>query len=347
MMEDQMIPTAEILDKQIQLARLQQENDPAALKMKLITVEQNAKFALTPVGQELKRFETLQRMGQMYAQSTIVPDTYKGSVPNCAIALDMATRMNANPVMVMQNLYIVHGNPAWSSKFLIATINTCGRFKTLRYRFYEDGTIGKVDYWDSEWVEEGNRKTKKNVKKTFDGSKIPNLVCVAYTTEVGSDEMLESTPVSCRMAVEEGWWTKNQSKWPTMTRMMLTYRAAAFWQRMYAPEISMGFMTQEEVEDVAPGVTDVEAMEVEAPIDAKSIRDIAWEKARAMKAETQAEATKQNSDTTMDIKAETQASEKVDEKQQADPSIAAHRRKVMEALSEAHNQRYGTETSDK
>ena len=35
-----------------------------------------------------------------------------------------------------------------------------------------------------------------------------------------------------------------------MPNLMLTYRAAAFWQRAYCPEISMGFLTKEEVEDI-------------------------------------------------------------------------------------------------
>ena len=47
------------------------------------------------------------------------------------------------------------------------------------------------------------------------------------------------------MAIKEGWYTKSGSKWQTMPRLMLQYRAASFWQRAYAPEISMGMITQE------------------------------------------------------------------------------------------------------
>ena len=35
-----------------------------------------------------------------------------------------------------------------------------------------------------------------------------------------------------------------------MPEVMFYYRAAAFWQRMYAPEISMGFSTVEELRDI-------------------------------------------------------------------------------------------------
>ena len=54
------------------------------------------------------------------------------------------------------------------------------------------------------------------------------------------------------MADKEGWTKKSGSKWLTMPDQMLAYRAAAFWSRIYAPEISMGFITKEEAEDSVP-----------------------------------------------------------------------------------------------
>jgi hypothetical protein len=52
------------------------------------------------------------------------------------------------------------------------------------------------------------------------------------------------------MADKEGWTKKPGSKWLSMPNQMLRYRAAAFWQRAYCPEISMGLMTAEEAEDI-------------------------------------------------------------------------------------------------
>ena len=117
------------------------EENNQVTELQIIQAKQAAEFAMTPVGQTVKQFEVMQRMANMYTTSTIVPDTYKGNVGNCVIALDMAMRMGCNPLMCMQNLYIVHGNPAFSSKFLIATINASGRFSPLRYEFKgEEGT---------------------------------------------------------------------------------------------------------------------------------------------------------------------------------------------------------------
>lgn len=217
-------------------------------ELQIIQAKQAADFAMTPVGQTVKQFEVMQRMAKMYTESTIVPETYKGNTGNCVIALDMAMRMNANPLMIMQNLYVVKGNPSWSSKFLIATINMSGKYSSLRYRKRVLGKVGKVKYNDTVWDNASRKNTI--VVKEFDGSDVDNIECVAYATELSTGETLESDPITIETAIKEGWYTKSGSKWVTMPSLMLTYRAAAFWQRMYCPEISMGFLTKEEADDV-------------------------------------------------------------------------------------------------
>jgi hypothetical protein len=54
------------------------------------------------------------------------------------------------------------------------------------------------------------------------------------------------------MAKAEGWLTKTGSKWITMPELMLKYRAAAFFGRLYAPEVLMGMQTTEEIVDITP-----------------------------------------------------------------------------------------------
>lgn len=247
---------------------------PAEAELQIIQARQAAEFALTPVGQTVKQFEVMQRMAQMYTTSTIIPETYRGNLGNCVIAMDMATRMGANPLMVMQNLYVVNGNPSWSSKFLIATINMSGKYSALRYRKRNLGKLGKVKYNDLEYKTDASGRSRKTiVVKEFDGTDIDNIECVAYATELSTGEVLESDPVTIEMAVKEGWYTKSGSKWVTMPSLMLTYRAAAFWQRMYCPEISMGFLTKEEADDIQ----DAEIVDETKP--RRTLRDIAAEAA--------------------------------------------------------------------
>jgi len=221
------------------------------------------------------QFDTMQRVCKLFASSELVPDMYKVSeknslekaMANCMIALEISQRIGASPLMVMQNMIIIYGRPSWSSKFLISTINTCGRFKPLQYRITEKGMLGVVDYteYTKTYVQgqNGGKGYYKNEAKKmqFDGKKIMDLECIAYTTANGSDEVLESSPVSIRMAIQEGWYLKNGSKWQTMAKQMLMYRAASFWTNAYAPEVSMGMKTIEEVQDIHP-VEDAEYVDV-------------------------------------------------------------------------------------
>lgn len=211
----------------------------------------------------LEQFETIQRVSKMFANSELVPEMYKISskntaekaISNCMVAVEMAQIVGASPLMVMQNMIIIHGKPSWSSKFLISTVNTSGRFETLQYNMTKTGKVGKVSYIEYEWS--GGRK--QAVKKEFDGTKLDNIQCIAYTTAKGSDDVLESTPIDLVMAIKEGWYTKAGSKWQTMAKQMLMYRSASFWTNAYAPELSMGMKTEEEVRDII----DVDYEEIE------------------------------------------------------------------------------------
>jgi hypothetical protein len=90
-----------------------------------------------------------------------------------------------------------------------------------------------------------------------------SLACYCVATELSSGSDLKGPTVSMAMAKKEGWATKAGSKWQTMPELMIRYRAAAFWGRLYIPELLVGIQTEEEVVDVQP-VT-VRAAEPELP----------------------------------------------------------------------------------
>ena len=225
---------------------------PQEQEIKLLQIKREADFELTPIGQQVKQFEATMRIARMYAVSSFIPDSYKfknsqpldaqSVIANCTIALEMATRMQANPLMVMQNLYIVHGQPSFSSKFLIACINASKRFSPLRYEF--KGEEGTEEYGCRAIAYEANDTKHKDP------------LCGDWIT--------------MKMAKAEGWTSKKGSKWLTMPSQMLRYRAAAFWQRVYCPEISMGLITTEEVNDQyvqAVEITDKPRTTVNVPTD--------------------------------------------------------------------------------
>lgn len=262
----------------VQTATMQPKPSPSAeiqaasLELQIAQTRSAAEFNNSCAGQLQRQFEAMQRIGKAYAESTIVPKVYQNNIGNCIIALEISHRMNIPPLMVMQNLYVVNGNPSWSSKFLVATINSGGRYSALRYRKRNLGKIGKIRLTTYEW--DSATKQKRPVNREFDGTDIDNIECVAYATEKATGEVLESDPVTIEMAVREGWYTKDGSKWVTMPQLMLTYRAAAFWQRVYAPEVSMGFGTVEEETDIQDvSYEEVRQAPSKAPVTIETVND--------------------------------------------------------------------------
>ena len=219
----------------------------AELEVQLATLRQNAAYNASVAGQMQRQFETYQRIAVPLAESDFVPAAYKGKVGNCVIAVEMAARLNVLPLTVMQNLCVVNGTPTWKAKFLIGCVNSCGRYTTLDYRISIDGKVGDVKF--KTW-EKGRDGKNHEVLKPFERPQLDNLVCVAYATEKATGKELVSTPVSIRMAIEEGWYMKSGSKWSTMPEQMLRYRAASFWVSAYAPEMAMGLRTEEEQRDI-------------------------------------------------------------------------------------------------
>jgi len=172
------------------------------------------KTELTETAAPLSSFEMAQRQAKALSASDLVPQQYKNNVANTLVALEIANRIGASPLMVMQNLNIIHGRPSWGSSFIIAAINGSGKFTALRF-------VGDL---------------VKGIK--------------AVCQEKATGELLEGPTVTMDMAKAEGWLDKAGSKWKTMPELMMRYRAAAFFGRLYAPEITMGMHSTEEVVDI-------------------------------------------------------------------------------------------------
>lgn len=202
------------------------------------------------------QFEDAQRMAKSVCASSIIPAVYQGeqNIPNVLVALELSRRCGISPLAVMQNLHVIQGRPSWSSAFVIASINSCGKFSPLRFRLSDLG-VKNIEYeiWS------GPRDARKKLKEQIN---IRNVECVAMAHDISTGEMLEGPAVSIEMAVHEGWYTKTDSKWKTMPDLMLRYRAAAFFGRLYVPELLLGMSSQEEIED-----TSIPARVIEQPID--------------------------------------------------------------------------------
>lgn len=159
-------------------------------------------------------FVVAQRMSKALSSSTIVPKDYRGNMGNCLIALDLATRLNTSPLLIMQNLYIIHGRPAWYTQYIIAMINNSKKYKTeLQFE-----VSGKGD----------------------------SISCYAFAEDY-SGHIVKGPTITMAMAKAEGWTSRDGSKWKTMPEVMIRYRAASFFGRLNCPEMVMGIYSADEV----------------------------------------------------------------------------------------------------
>lgn len=177
-------------------------------------------------------FELACKMAGSLSKSTIVPKEYQGNANNSLIAIEMANRIGTSPLIVMQNLDVIYGRPAWRSQYIISMINGSGKYDMeLQY----------------------DEKQDKNGKP---------FSCQCWTEKAG--RKITGPVIDMDMAKAEGWIDKSGSKWKTMPQIMLRYRAASFFGRMNCPELIMGIYSREEVVEL--GEDDYKVADVEEKV---------------------------------------------------------------------------------
>lgn len=183
-------------------------------------MEENTITALAPAAQGsiLTQFSDLPQMLQVadtLCRSSIVPKRFSGDQGGTLIALDIAARMNTNPLMIMQNLYVVQGSPSFSGQFAIAAMRTCPKYRDFRFEYLNG--------------------------KDFTGG----MRVVGIRADGGPDDV--GTAITPDMPAKFGWGPM----WQKMPEQMYRYRAASWFVRTYCPEVLMGLPTSDELDDIA------------------------------------------------------------------------------------------------
>lgn len=184
----------------------------------IVSAPQN-ELAPTSVWTDQAQFNQLARAAKMLSETNIIPQNYQGKPQDCFVAIEMATRMNISPLVVMQNMYVVKGKPSWAGQACTMLINSCGKFKDVKH------------------IYTGKKGTDERG-------------CYVSAVRISDGVELNGVEVTINMAKAEGW-TSN-AKWRNMPELMLAYRASAFFARVYCPEALMGVQTYEEVIDTDP-----------------------------------------------------------------------------------------------
>lgn len=252
-----------------------------------------------------QRFDHLLRVGKLLAASPLFPAHLSGgsadkALANAVLVLNMANRLNEDPLTVGQNIYFVGGRPGWNTTYLIAKANQHGVFRD------------PID-----WEVKGKGEA---------------LSVTAFAILRGTGKRVQVT-LDMETAKKEGW-TKNP-KYQSIPEQMLRYRTAAFMIRLYCPEVMVGVPAAVEVEleakDVTPefGPAVVEPNK-EPPIEAKAATvDTAAEEAKRA-ADEKAEA-----DRAAKAKADEEAGQREAQKAEADRQAQAAAQAQREAQERA------------
>lgn len=185
------------------------------------------------------RFADQLKVAEMLSRTTFVPKAFQGKPDDCLVALDMAGRLDLNPLAVFPDIYVIDGRSSFSSKFLIALVNRSGRFTRIEF---ETGVNGEADVTFGAW-EAGARVPKKWKQR------VPNYFAKARFTEIASGRTFESPLVDMNFAEKNQWVEKPGSKWQSMPEIMTRYRAASILIKSVCPEIVMGLEFSEDLQD--------------------------------------------------------------------------------------------------
>lgn len=153
--------------------------------------EQGQQLSVLGAFANSEQFQMAKQAAEMLASSSMVPTTYQNNPGSCFIALNTALRLRMDPLMIMQNLYVVQNRPSWSGQFAIALVNICPKFSAtwFEYRNEEDFQKG-----------------------------------VRMCAQLKTGQNVYGTWITPEMVKAEGWG----KKWQTMPEQMYKYRAAAF-----------------------------------------------------------------------------------------------------------------------
>jgi len=189
-----------------------------------------------------QRFEFAQRIGNMLAHSTMVPEHFRGNLGNCLIALNLAERLGIDVFALMQTSYVVKGRPGFEAKLLIAIFNakTSIFVPPLRWEFRGNFPYGQ------------------------------DAGCRAYAKDKETKENLYGEWVDFQMIKKMGWYDKkgpdgtvDGNMWRAIPGQMYRYRSASFFINAYEPGLKMGIKTVDDIMDETIDITPQSSLKIE------------------------------------------------------------------------------------
>lgn len=182
----------------------------------------NKKLEITKQVQEIKKevANDCENKILQIQHTDIIPQELKGKTQELIEIAKLADYKGIPFLNLVNNIQFIDGKMGWKSTYIIACINKAkDRFSApLNYR-----TVGK----------EGESSYGRK----------------AYSYDLRNN-LVEGPTVTIEMAEKAGWKDKEKSFWNINADLMLCYRAATFFGRLYTPDILDGMHTVDELVDI-------------------------------------------------------------------------------------------------
>lgn len=176
------------------------------------------------------KFSHMTRVAQMMAHAGVLPKHLRGTstnpevkaketLANCFLVVSWAARMGLDPWGVAAESYVVYGNLGWQGKLVTAVINSrAGLKRNLEFSF--------------------NHPEGRPPKNLDDLE-----VCVSGHLQG------EETPRTINVRL--GDVKTDNDVWRTMPYQKLCYTGSIWWARRHTPEITLGVLTDDDLERIA------------------------------------------------------------------------------------------------
>ena len=160
--------------------------------------------------------EHAEKIAKRIAASPFAPKSFANKPEEVLMAMILAQDMGERLFTVLNAVHFVGGRPGFSAQYLIGRANTSGIFAAPLY-----------------------------FETTGEGASL----AVTCSTTLRATGQRVSRTVTMEQARKEQW-TRN-AKYSALAEQMLSYRAATFLIRLYAPQLTFGVRPVDELEDIA------------------------------------------------------------------------------------------------
>lgn len=162
-------------------------------------------------GPEFERFEVAKRIAHTLANSSLVPDAYRGRPNDCFVAINMGREVGLGEFAAIQSIAVIDGKPCLYGDGLIGVVRSSPLCEWINETMSEDGTIAYC---------EAKRKGDPHVKKA------------SYSM---TDAMMAGID--------------SKFNWKKHPKRMLQMRARAYCLRDAFPDVLKGLGVVEEMQD--------------------------------------------------------------------------------------------------